>query len=76
MLTVRGSYKKGKIILPQDVMLDNQLDVLVIFLDERKIMSAESSLKKKFSFKKSRKLLKNYKGSLSQAVIEERMGQL
>jgi len=28
----------------------------------------------KFSFKKTRKLLENYKGSLSDAIIEERRG--
>lgn len=43
MLSVKGTYKDGMVIL-----------------------------REKFSFKKARKLLETYEGSLSEAIIEER----
>jgi len=42
-----------------------------IIQDEKRIEYLDL---KKFSFNKSRKLLKSYKGSLSDAIIEERRG--
>jgi hypothetical protein len=76
MLTVKGTYKKGEVKLLDNVEFDKQMDVLITFLDDIEITKSEKSIKKKYSFKKSQELLSNYKGSLSQAVIEERRSQL
>lgn len=76
MLTVKGSYKKGEVKLLSNVEFDTQMDVLITFLDDVEIIKKEKPIKKKFSFKKSRELLSNYKGSLSESIIEERRSQL
>jgi hypothetical protein len=76
MLTVKGIYKKGVVILPDTARFDKEIDVLVTFLEEIEQKRPQKSLKKRFSFKKSQTLLKNYKGSLSEAIIEERRSQL
>jgi hypothetical protein len=79
MLTVKGIYKNGEIKLLNNVIFDTQMDVLITFLDDNEINNEKKSekfTKTKFSFKKSRELLSNYKGSLSEAIIEERRSQL
>ena len=72
MLTVKGVYDKGKIKLDQDVKFNKVVNVLITFLEDSDIQDKIPSRKNTFSFKKSKELLKNYKGSLSQAVVEER----
>ncbi len=77
MLTVKGIYKEGVVILPENVKFDKEIDVLVTFLEEiEQKPPQKKSIKNRFSFKKSQSLLKNCKGSLSEAVIEERRSQL
>jgi hypothetical protein len=74
MLSVRGVYERGKIKLKEKVPTTVTTPVIVTFLEDiekekeepRKLNLAE------FSFNRSRELLKDYKGSLSDAVIEER----
>ncbi|MBN2107092.1 MAG: hypothetical protein JW832_06660 [Deltaproteobacteria bacterium] len=46
--------------------------VIVAFKDDDKAGKADGFDLKKFSFGKAKKILKNYTGSLSDAVIEER----
>jgi hypothetical protein len=46
--------------------------VIITFLEEVKAPVEEKLDMSKFSFKKARKLLESYKGSLSDAIIEER----
>jgi hypothetical protein len=77
MLTVKGIYKEGIVILPENIKFDKEVDVLVTFLEEiEQKRRPKKSLKKQFSFKKSQALLKDFKGSLCEAVIEERRSQL
>jgi len=72
MLTIKGVYDQGRIKLNQDVKFKKVINVLITFLEDADIQDQIPSRKNNFSFKKSKELLKNYKGSLSQAVLEER----
>ena len=72
MLTVKGVYDQGKIKLNQDVKFNKVINVLITFLEDPDKQDEIQSRKNNFSFKESKELLKSYKGSLSQAVLEER----
>ena len=74
MLTVRGIYKNGKIKLEESLSFNKVIRVIVTFLDEEKEKNTKSKKLSwhDFSFNKAQKLLKDYKGSFSDAVIEER----
>lgn len=72
MLTVKGIYKDGKVFIREDVKTDKPVDVIVTFLEDIKVRGVKKLDINKFSFKKAKKLLSNYKGSLSDAIIEER----
>lgn len=48
--------------------------MILTFLEEVKAPAEEKLDISKFSFKKAKKLLESYKGSLSDAIIEERRG--
>ncbi len=71
MLAVKGIYEKGKLILKEQVPFKEPAKVIVTFLDETKESTANIKLDS-FSFAKSREILKNVKGSFSDALIEER----
>lgn len=72
MLTVKGIYQDGKISLQQHVRYPAPIQVIVVFLDDLEPIEPKKQVRKTFSFRQSRELLKTYKGSLSDAVIEER----
>ena len=70
MLAVRGTYQNGKLILHEKVPFTEKVAVIVTFLEKppipKKIELAH------FSFSKSRKILKDVKGSFSDTLIDER----
>ncbi len=72
MLSVKGTYKNGRVIIREDIETEKSVDVIVTFLEEVKASLEEKLDLSKFSFKKAKKLLENHKGSLSKAIIEER----
>lgn len=72
MLTVKGVYKDGKVIIKEEIKTDKPLNVMVTFLEEVKAPGKKKLEINKFSFKIAKKLLESYKGSLSDAIIEER----
>jgi hypothetical protein len=72
MLSVKGTYKDGRVIIREEIKTEKPVDVIVTFLEEVKAQAAEKLDLDKFSFKKAKKLLEGYKGSLSEAIIEER----
>jgi hypothetical protein len=72
MLSVKGTYKDGKVIIQQEIKTEKPVNVIVTFLEEVKTPGVRRLDINNFSFKKARKLLESYKGSLSDAVIEER----
>lgn len=78
MLAVTGTYQNGQITLDERIETTKPIKVVITFLEE--IPSAKPASKRvdlnKFSFQKSKKLLKSLKSSLSDAIIEERRAEL
>lgn len=76
MLAVKGVYRDGRVVISREVKTDRPVNVVVTFLEE--IMEpVEKKLDiNKFSFKKAKELLGNFKGSLSDVIIEERRSAL
>ncbi len=76
MLAIKGIYENGKISLPEKVKTSKPVKVIVTFLEDIETPVSRKLDLKRFSFNKARELLKGYKGSLSNAVIEERRSAL
>lgn len=72
MLTVKGVYKDGKVTIKEEIKTDKPVNVVVTFLEEVKAPGKKKLEINKFSFKTAKELLEGYKGSLSDAIIEER----
>lgn len=72
MDAVVGTYQNGYIKLDKEYSSNNPVKVIVIFLEDIQIQSEKKISLSDFSFAKSQKNLENYKGSFSDAVIEER----
>ena len=72
MLAVKGIYKDGMVIIREKIKTEKPVNVIITFLEEVKAPVEEKLDMSKFSFKKARKLLESYEGSLSDAIIEER----
>ncbi len=71
MLSIEGIYKNGEIILEEKLEITRPVKVIVTFLDNIN-PEAEMIDLNQFSFKECREILKDFKGSLSEAIIEER----
>lgn len=76
MIAVTGTYQNGFVKLDKDYLSSNPVKVIVTFLEEVEAKSEKGFLFSDFSFSKSRENLKDYKGSFSDAVIEERRAEL
>lgn len=76
MLAIKGIYEDGQIILKRKPKPEKRMKVIVTFLGEVDKTKPYKIDLNKFSFKKSRAILKGYKGSLSETVIEERRNAL
>jgi len=72
MLAVIGTYQNGYVKFENDITFKNPVKVIITFLDEIEPISEKELSLSDFSFSKSKKLLKDYKGSFSDTVIEER----
>ena len=73
MIALTGTYYKGSLTLDKPIKAEKPLKVIVTFLEENIESKQDSNdLYSRFSFKEARELLKDYKGSFSEAVIEER----
>ncbi len=74
LVSVEGVYQDGQIRLDDTVSVQNNTKVIVTFLNEKR--AAQPAPKRltldDFSFRKSQKAMKDYKGSFSDAVIDER----
>jgi len=76
MIKVSGTYNKGSVTLDIPLTVDKPVKVMVMF-DEKDIDVIEKRLSiSDFSFLKSRELLKDVKGTISDAVIDDRRSQL
>lgn len=76
MLAIKGVYENGKIALEKKVKTTKPVSVIVTFLEDLERPGSRKLDVNKFSFNKCKDLLKEYKGSLSDAVIEERRSAL
>lgn len=72
MVAVVGMYEDGRVTFDQEVTVPNKVRVIVTFLDEVEPHSKKVLKLSNFSFAKTRALLKNLKGSMSETVVEER----
>jgi hypothetical protein len=72
MVQISGIYANGTITLDKPININKQVKVLVMFKDEDINMKEKRLTLDDFSFAKSRELLKDVKGNLSDAVIDER----
>ena len=73
MISVKGTYNNGIVKLKEKIPYKGSKEVIVTFLEAEE----EKSNNKKFdinslSFKKTQKILKNLKSSLSEEIIKER----
>jgi len=76
MVAIVGTYQNGYVKLGKEYLSDNPIKVIVTFLEDVQTQSGEGLSLSDFSFAKSQKNLENYKGLLSDAVIEERRTEL
>lgn len=76
MVAVIGTYQNGYVTLDKDYQSDNPVKVIVTFLEDIQTESEKGFSLSDFSFSESQKNLENYKGSFSDAVIEERRLEL
>ena len=73
MLSIEGIYKNGEIILEEKPEVTRPVKVIVTFLENISKVSVEETIDlNSFSFNECRDILKDYRGSLGDAVIEER----
>ena len=72
MLAVKGTYKDGKVVFQEEIKTGKPVKVIVTFLEEVKTPATKKIDMSKFSFQKAKKLLAGYKGSLSEAIVEDR----
>lgn len=76
MIALVGTYQNGYVKLDRDYPSEKPLKVIVTFLEEVDTSSERGLHLSDFSFSKSREALKDYTGSFSEAVIEERRAGL
>jgi hypothetical protein len=76
MVAVVGTYQNGYVKLDKDSSSNKPVKVIVTFLEDIQIQSEKGISLSDFSFSKSQRNLENYKGSFSDAVIEERRLEL
>ena len=72
MVSLAGTYQNGFVKFDKDYSSENPVKVIVTFLEDIPNNSENGILLEDFSFAKSQKNLKNFKGSLSDTVVEER----
>lgn len=76
MIAIAGTYQDGIVKLDTEFPSQKLVKVIVTFLEETETSSEKRLTLDDFSFAKSREALKDYKGSFSDAVIEERRNEL
>ena len=76
MIAVNGVYENGIVRLDRQIQAQKKMKVIVTFLDEELAENTHRFTTKDFSFLKSREKSKRFKGSLSDAVIEDRKAEL
>ena len=76
MLTLKGTYYNGIVKLEDKIKTDKPVKIIVTFVEEIKKPQKKKTRKRlklsDFHFYEARELSKDFKGSLADAVIEER----
>ena len=72
MIALVGTYQNGYVKLDREYKSKNPIKVIITFLEDINTSTDKGLSLSDFSFAKSQKNLLNYKGSFSDAVIEER----
>jgi hypothetical protein len=72
MVAVVGTYQNGYVKLDREYPSDTPIKVIVTFLEEIQDNGNQKLSLSDFAFSKSQKNLENLKGSLSEAIVEER----
>ena len=76
MVAVGGVYQNGSIRLDKEYTSKKTVKVIVTFLEDDEPAAEKGYSFADFSFAESQEVLKNYTGSLSDALIEERRSEL
>jgi hypothetical protein len=76
MITVNGVYENGIVRLDRKIRAKKKMKVIVTFLDEEQANEPKRLKIEDFSFLEAREKSKRFKGSLSDAVIEDRKSEI
>lgn len=76
MVAIYGTYENGYVKLDKELKVENPVKVVVTFLEDVETISRNTLSISDFSFVESRKLSESIKGSLCDALIEERRSEL
>lgn len=76
MIAVNGTYENGVITLEKKIRSKRSMKVIVTFLDEEIRHDSKRLTTLDFSFGKSREKSKEFKGLLSDAIIEDRKSEV
>ena len=72
MVAILGTYENGRVTFEEEANVPSKGRVIVTFLEEEEPASKKVLKLSTFSFAKTRALLKDFKGSFSETVVEER----
>ena len=76
MMTVNGIYENGVVQIERLIQTKKSINVVVTFLDDETFDDSKRLTLKDFSFLKARNKSKLFKGSFSDAVVEDRKAEL
>jgi hypothetical protein len=76
MVAVAGTYQDGNFKLDREISFDKPVKVIITFLEDTETPSENRLRLSDFSFFESKKMLKDYSGSFSDTLIEERRSEL
>ena len=76
MFAIEGTYQDGKVTIQENIWAIKPVKVIVTFLEDVAVPETSKLNLEQFSFKKSKKILENYQGSLSDVIVEERRSAL
>lgn len=72
MVAVVGTYQNGYVKLDKEYSTEHPVKVIITFLEDVQSQTDKGFSLSDFSFSQSQKNLENFKGSFTDAVIEER----
>jgi len=76
MLALKGVYENGNVTLNRRAPVNRRVDVVITFLEEIEEPVAKKLNTHAFSFAKSREILRDFNGSLSEEVLMERRNEI